>query len=111
MDPASAHLGLCSSSLRVFFCGGRPLTLTGLYLPSSYDGLGRITPILVGVHNKHAKQTTLYWAVRKFLLNLLGVIPRAHARYLAHPKLLFPVRVRTVNNGPKMISSVRAHGP
>ena len=40
----------------------------------------------------------------------LGVIPRAHARYLAHPKLLFPVRVRTVNNGPKMISSVRAHG-
>jgi len=28
---------------------------------------------------------------------MLGVIPRAHARYLAHPKLLFPMRVRTVS--------------
>ena len=25
----------------------------------------------------------------------LGVIPRAHAQYLVHPKLLFPVHVRT----------------
>ena len=33
--------------------------------------------------------------------DMVGVIPRAHARYLAHPKLLFPVRVRMVNNGAK----------
>ena len=40
-------------------------------------------------------------SLENLLLDMLGVIPRAHARYLAHPKLLFPMRTRTVNNGPK----------
>jgi len=49
----------------------------------------------------------LYWVSAipstdvDYNFDMVGVIPRAHARYLAHPKLLFPVRVRTVNNGPK----------
>jgi len=39
---------------------------------------------------------------------MLGVIPRAHARYLVHPKLLFPVRVRTVHSGQNAILRARA---
>jgi len=31
------------------------------------------------------------------LIDMLGVIPRVHARYLVHPKLLFPVRIAVKN--------------
>ena len=41
-------------------------------------------------------------------MKLLGVIPRAHARYLVHPKLLFPVRVHTVHSGQNAILRARA---
>jgi len=45
---------------------------------------------------------SLLFTERVFVM--LGVIPRAHARYLVHPKLLFPVRMRTVHSGQKCYS-------
>ena len=62
--------------------------------------LGLYTAVRLCGRQKRTKSTGKLWGVLR-QIRKLGVIPRAHARYLAHLKLLFPVRVRTVNNGPK----------